>query len=301
MKLTVKDLLPPEEIPRFIEKASSGRWTHRKKDGSLIHVILDQHAMEWNGHTAAVLAAINDITAQLRTEQALMRTEQRLREIQRIAYVGSWEMDLASSSSLPECAVHWSEELYRIVGMEPHGIAMTARDYMTLVHPDDQGPSERAGRKAIEECGYTDMRQRIIRVDGVERIVQTRGKVICDTTGSPVRMVGTVTDITETERAAQALSDAEEMYRQLLDAIPDMVLLKGPKSRIRWANKAFRDYYGMTNEQLADTIDSPASEPDLTDRYVKDDAYVFETGRLLDIPKEPVKRHDGAIRYFHSI
>ncbi len=310
MQLKVKDILPPEELHRFIQKTlvisdkgffqEAGRWTHHKKDRNPIHVILTQQAMEWNGHPA-VLVALHDITAQHQAEIALMRAEQRLSEIQGIAHVGSWEMDLTSSSNLPQYTVHWSEELYRIMGMEPRRIAMIANDYMTRVHPDDQEPSERAGRKAIEEGGHTDMRQRVFRADGVERIVHTRGKVICDTRGNPIRMVGTVTDITETEHAVQALSDTQEMYRQLLDAISDMVLLKGPQSKIRWANKTFRDFYGMTNEQLAGVIDSPISEPDFTERFVKDDAYVFETGRVLDIPKEPVKRHDGVIRYFHTI
>jgi PAS domain-containing protein len=177
---------------------------------------------------------------------------------------------------------------------------MTARDYMTRVHPDDQEVSEREGKKAIAERGRTNLRQRLIRADGVERIVRTRGKVICDTTGSPVRMVGTVTDVTETERAIEALCDAEEMYRQFLDAIPDMILVKGPKSRIRWSNKAFRDYYGMTNGQLANVIDSPVSDTDLTQRFVKDDTYVFESGKILDIPREPASFfHDQAGRQGH--
>ena len=50
--------------------------------------------------------------------------------------------------------------------------------------------------------------------------------------------------------------DHKEVYRQILDAIADMVLVKGAQSRILWANKAFRDYYGMTNEQLRDLIDA---------------------------------------------
>src|SRR5258708_2404405 len=153
MQLKVKDILPPEELHRFIQKTlvisdkgffqEAGRWTHHKKDRNPIHVILTQQAMEWNGHPA-VLVALHDITAQHQAEIALMRAEQRLSEIQGIAHVGSWEMDLTSSSNLPQYTVHWSEELYRIMGMEPRRIAMIANDYMTRVHPDDQEPSERA-------------------------------------------------------------------------------------------------------------------------------------------------------------
>ena len=64
---------------------------------------------------------------------------------------------------------------------------------------------------------------------------------------------------------------------QVLDAIGDMVLVKGAGSRILWANAAFRGFYGMTNEQLQGLIDAPFNEPDYTQQYVKDDAFVFET------------------------
>lgn len=94
---------------------------------------------------------------------------------------------------------------------------------------------------------------------------------------------------------------AERTYLQMLDAIQDMVLCKGPNSGIYWANKAFRDYYGMSNEELRDMIDAPFNAPDYTQRYVKDDAYVFESGRTLDIPDEPVTRRDGTVRLFHTV
>ncbi len=93
----------------------------------------------------------------------------------------------------------------------------------------------------------------------------------------------------------------EQTYQQILDAITDMVLVKKEKSAIFWANKAFRDYYDMTNDQLQDMIDAPFNEPDYTLQYVQDDEYVFSTGKVLDIPEEPVTRHDGVVEPFHTI
>ncbi|HAX79846.1 MAG TPA: histidine kinase [Cyanobacteria bacterium UBA11372] len=103
------------------------------------------------------------------------------------------------------------------------------------------------------------------------------------------------------QRAEAALRDSEQMYRQILDAITDMVLVKGPESRIVWGNRAFRDYYGMTNEELRDIIDAPFNEPDYTQQYIKDDAYVFNTGNTLTILEEPVTGHDGVVRQFDTI
>jgi rsbT co-antagonist protein RsbR len=92
-----------------------------------------------------------------------------------------------------------------------------------------------------------------------------------------------------------------EIHEQILDACDDMILVKGPKSKLLWANKAFRALYGMSNEQLYGLIDSPVNEPDYTQQYIRDDAYVFDTCERLVIPEEPVTRHDGAVRLFATV
>lgn len=95
--------------------------------------------------------------------------------------------------------------------------------------------------------------------------------------------------------------DGRDVYRQILEAIADMVLVKGPGSRIVWANRAFREYYGMSNAELTNIIDAPFSPTDNTARFVRDDTHVLSTGEVLDIPEEPVTRHDGVIQVFHTV
>ncbi len=93
----------------------------------------------------------------------------------------------------------------------------------------------------------------------------------------------------------------ETTFHQILNALEDLVLVKGPKSKILWANRAFCEYYGMSPEQLRGLIDAPFNEPDHTQKYVQDDTKVFTTGKALDIPEEPVTRFDGTVRLFHTI
>ncbi|MGC4089209.1 MAG: PAS domain-containing protein [Polyangiaceae bacterium] len=95
--------------------------------------------------------------------------------------------------------------------------------------------------------------------------------------------------------------DAGDVYRQILDAIADMVLVKGAGSHILWANQAFCDYYGMSNEELREIIDAPFNPHTNTAQYVRDDLHVFSTGQVLDIAEEPVTRHDGLIQIFNTI
>lgn len=105
----------------------------------------------------------------------------------------------------------------------------------------------------------------------------------------------------ELKKQESEATEREVLYQTILDAIPDMVLVKRQHSKIFWANKVFREYYGMTNQQLRDIIDAPFNKPDYTQQYIKDDLYVMQSARILDIPCEPVKRHDGIERMFHTV
>jgi len=90
-------------------------------------------------------------------------------------------------------------------------------------------------------------------------------------------------------------------YREALDAMRDLVLIKGSESRLLWANHAFRDYYDMSEDELRDLVDGPQSDPDDTLQYVKDDRAVFASGEHLSIPSEQVTDASGASASFHTI
>ncbi len=107
--------------------------------------------------------------------------------------------------------------------------------------------------------------------------------------------------LVEIDRTQQQLRESEKRYHQILDSIADMVLVKSPESKIVWANQAFRDYYGMSQEELQGIVDAPFNIPDHTLQYTKDDTFVFQTGQTLEISEEPVTRHDGEVRLFSTV
>lgn len=92
-----------------------------------------------------------------------------------------------------------------------------------------------------------------------------------------------------------------DWFKDTLNAMHDMVLVKGPRSNLLWANKAFLDYYGMTESDLIDIVDADHSDPDNTLQYVIDDQTVVDTGKSLNIPQEPVTDAQGCVRMFHTI
>lgn len=97
-----------------------------------------------------------------------------------------------------------------------------------------------------------------------------------------------------------SLKESEERFRQTLDAITDLVLLKRPGSQFLWGNRAMREFYGMSNDALQGILDAPWVAPDQTAQYVRDDARVFSTRQPLVIPDEPATRFDGETRRFRT-
>ena len=97
------------------------------------------------------------------------------------------------------------------------------------------------------------------------------------------------------------LSYSSEWFRSVLNAMHDMVLVKGPRSQLLWANTAFLKYYGMTEAQLHNFVDAEHSDPDDTLQYVIDDQAVFDSASHLDVPNEMVTDSAGQARSFRTV
>ena len=155
---------------------------------------------EVEGHYVLAL----DITDRKKSEQALAEIKANLDAAQRIAQLGSWELDLAHNS------LFWSEELYRIHGLDPDAGKISIDRFLESVHPEDRAQihaSQEAALKRGESFYANDYR--INRPDGFERIVHGQAEVSYDPAGKPIKITGTAQDVTELRRAQEALEVAK--------------------------------------------------------------------------------------------
>jgi PAS domain S-box-containing protein len=127
--------------------------------------------------------------------------EASLTEAQELAHIGSWEWDIAANR------VAWSDELFRLWGHEPRSATVTYESYLASVHPEDRELVEETVGRALEDTQPFAYEHRIPLADGRVRWIASRGRVITDESGAPVRMVGTAQDITERKRV-DALRDS---------------------------------------------------------------------------------------------
>ena len=133
--------------------------------------------------------------------RALAKTASRLGEAQALAHIGSWEWDIRRD------VIGWSDELYRIFGLERERIGrLTYATYLEHVHPDDREIADKAVRAALEDGQPYAMEHRIVRPDGNERILAGRGRVLFRG-DEPVKMMGTGQDVTEQRQVERLRED----------------------------------------------------------------------------------------------
>lgn len=149
------------------------------------------------------LAVLRDTSERDRAREDLLRSQRRLAEAQRLAGVGSFEWDLGRDS------VSWSDELRRIYGVGPDEVPAGYAAFLERVHPDDRASTRAAVQRALDTRGPFEAEHRILRSDGAVRLVQSRGEVVLDPNGKPLRLVGSCQDVTERH-------EAEERERALL-------------------------------------------------------------------------------------
>ncbi|HEX6711361.1 MAG TPA: ATP-binding protein, partial [Rubrobacter sp.] len=127
-----------------------------------------------------------------------------LAEAQRIAHLGSWELDVNTGET------SWSDEVFRMYGFEPDAFLPSVERMMEAVHPDDRDTVRQAVHDALYGDRTYDFEHRVLRPDGKVRWIHRRAEVVRGEDGEPLRMVGTVHDVTERRRAEEELRQAKE-------------------------------------------------------------------------------------------
>ena len=123
--------------------------------------------------------------------QLQQSSESRLKEAQRLAHLGSWELDLAKNH------LTWSDEIYRIFEIDPERFDVSYEAFLNAIHPEDRAKVNQAYQDALQTRQPYEITHRLLMADGRVKHVHERGKTDYDTAGQPLRSIGTAQDVTE--------------------------------------------------------------------------------------------------------
>jgi PAS domain S-box-containing protein len=192
----------------------------------------------------AVLSLV-DIGRQKRVEEALRESRASLAIAQRIARLGNWEWDLITDR------LSWSEEMFRIHGLEPGEIQPTQEWMLQSVHPHDREQVVRALNDAIYNKKPYHLDYHIVIAGSLSRSISARGEVTYDAQGNPLRMIGINQDVTWREEAEQALRRSEEKFSKAFHASPDAIVIsRVDNGTYIDVNDAFLEHTGYNREEV---------------------------------------------------
>ena len=209
---------PLAEHPQARRNTYTNHWVAR--DGS-------QRRIEWSntvllderGDMEFMVCVGIDITEQSTATAALEESEKRLNEAQRIAQVGSWELDLATDQ------LTWSDETYRLFEVDKASAITPGEAFQKGIHPDDRERVQHAYRYSVETHTPYEAEHRLLMPDGRIKWVNERCETTYDAEGKAIRSTGTVQDITERRMAEAQISQLA--YHDALTGLLNRFSLQG--------------------------------------------------------------------------
>jgi len=231
----MRDRTPIDFEHRWIAPNGTVRYMHER--GQIVY--------NSEGQPQRMLGTFQDITARRQAEDRLRQQATLLSNAERIGHMGSWDMDLINDQLI------WSQGTYRLFGITPEELQGGLSVFLNLVLPEDRPQLLRAHRASDHSTtGILDVEYRIRRPDGVIRWLYERGHVEFDQTGTAVRRLGMVMDITEQKNAETALRQSEERFRQLFRDAATGIAVTTLDGRFLEANTAYCQMVGYSPAEL---------------------------------------------------
>jgi len=212
----------PEDRRQVAEAVATARESHRPY-AEEFRVVWPNGTVRWvaatgkfyysaSGSPERMLGMAQDVTERKLAEQALRESEADLHEAQRLANMGSWQWDVQTDT------VTWSEQLYRIAGIDPSLPAVSSKDHATLYTPESWLRLRRAMEEALRSGAPYELDLEMNRSDGTTKWIIAKGEVRRDGAGHIVKLRGTVDDFTDRKKAQEELRKSEERLRLAIRA-----------------------------------------------------------------------------------
>jgi len=225
-----------------------------------------------------------------RSQHALDESETQRQLIMKAGKLGTWLWDI------PAEKVQWSAETEEIFGLNKGDFKGTYDEYIKLVHPDDMAYVQQTVENTLKSHTPYYIEHRIKRVDGEERWINAFGKLDLDDQNRPLRMHGTVQDITEYKHAQEELRDSERNYQHLFNSAADGFVIRTLDGVAIDANPAVCEMYGYGKEEYLNLPLKKIAHPDSIPLYQQFRDAISQ-GRPFFSDEAKGIRRDGSMFY----
>ncbi|AHG91648.1 PAS sensor protein [Gemmatirosa kalamazoonensis] len=294
----LRDVMPVELCDRFDEAL------HDARPGELATVeyelpagdeMRDFEARFFPLVDGSYISVVRDITDRKRVERALREREAQLRETQRIARLGSWQMDLRTGQ------LAWDAVVCELYGVTPASAPRDLEGYLALVHPHDRDFAREVSAQARATGKPFSFDHRVVHPDGTVRHLHGRGSLVTAPDGTPLRMVGSSQDVTERKVAERALAEREEHFRRLIENTSDFVMIVDETAAITYVGPSVERMLGWQPEEMMGTRPSDLVHPDDVPRVMEDFQWIVEHPGQTHNSTFRIRCKDGTYRVFENL
>ncbi|MBH0204388.1 MAG: PAS domain S-box protein [Nitrospira sp.] len=284
------DFIHPDDLPAVIEKfqrivqqpgeTQTAEFRFRHQDGSWLSLEGVGRATCDSQGGGCVIVNSRDITERAQAEEALRQSEARLKEAQRIAHIGSWELDLVANR------LTWSDEIYRIFEIDSETFGASYESFLQLVHPDDRSLVDRAYTESVTFRTPYIITHRLLMPDGRIKFVREQCETQYGRDGLALRSSGTVQDITKQKEAEEALAQNHALLTAIMDASIDFISIKDLQGRYVHINRAGAEAVGMPAEAVIGWDDVALWGGELAASRRPSDHFVTESGQTITVEEQ---------------
>ncbi len=284
-----------------------------RADGTCFPAEYWSHPQIIDGNVVGAVVTFMDITERKLAEEQIRRSEHSLSEAQRIAHLGSWDLDIVNN------VLTWSDEIYRIFEIDPEKFGATYDAFLDAIHPDDRELVNNAYTESLKNRLPYNIAHRLLMKDGRVKYVNE----ICETyygeDGSPLRSFGIVHDITERKQAEEALRESEarlqlerDNLQNIVGSMGDGVYIVNADYDIEYINPVIEKLFGPAGgrkcyEYFHDRTEACpwCKNPEVfAGKPVRWEWTSKKTGQTFDLFDAPLRHADGhvsKIEFFHDI
>jgi PAS domain S-box-containing protein len=160
------------------------------------------------GNAVFVVGTERDVTEKQTLIERLQNSERLYKQAQSLAHLGNWKWNIDNNT------IEWSDELYRIYGLEPQSGQLSYDEYLSFIHRDDREKVKSRVQRALQKNEPYESTHKLVRRNGDIRIVYATGEVLTNEKGQPFMMIGTAQDITERQILIDRLQESEKLSKQ---------------------------------------------------------------------------------------
>ncbi len=248
---------------------------HREVDGEIrIFNIVNAPMRDRDGEIIGSCGIARDMTGRKKSQEALQESRTQLLAAQRVASIGNWSHDLVTGNK------EWSDEIYRILGVEKQEPSVEL--ILSCLHPDDRDLFLKTLEHAHKYEDTFDIDIRVIHPDGSIRYIHDRGQIQRDGFGTPLRMMGTIQDITlrkETELRFQA---SEEKLRNIIEHSSNLFYSHTPDHVLTYLSPQTREFFDCEPEEAQILWTELATDNPVNERGYELTQRAIDTGERQD-------------------